>query len=238
MTGTSIPAGTVVINQLTGTIGGIGTYTLSAAATATISSAAIASGWVVNIHAGKKLKFLGGTGQAQEITILSNTSNTITWLTAGTAPVTLATSYAILQQPIRGLAIALAWGFNLSNAAMKGKYLFVARGGAVVGFDRLDLTTDAFELMPITPQIETLTTGSMYAYDGADRLYFTKEATMRMYYLDLVTNTVHGAGMYPYLAGTATIGNRMEIFTTVDGLKYLWINRHSLQDVYRTLLFW
>jgi hypothetical protein len=176
------------------------------------------------------------TGQCMQIA--SNDGTSLTFVTAGTAPVTLATSYAIVQQPVRGLGIALAWGFGLSDFTMKGKYLFVARGGGVVGFDRLDITTDTFELMPITPQIETLSTGSMYAYDGIDRLYFTKEATLRMYYLDLVTNTVNGAGIIPYVAGTATIGNRMEIFTTEDGLKYLWVNRHSATDCFRSLLFW
>jgi hypothetical protein len=238
ITGTSIPTGTVIINQLTGTPGGVGTYTLSRAATAGISGATINYAWVVNFFAGRRLKMLGATGQAQEIPVLSNTSNTLTWLTAGTAPVTLMTPYVIMHQQMRGLGVAMNWGFGTSNLAIRGKYFFIPRGGAVLGFDRWDMTTDQIDLMPITPQIETLTTGSMYAYDGGDRLYFTKEATLRVYYLDLTTNTLHGAGMIPYLAGTAIIGNRMEIFTTEDGLKYLWINRHSLQDCYRALLFW
>jgi len=85
---------------------------------------------------------------------------------------------------------------------------------------------------------ETLTTGSQYAYDGGNRLYFTKEVTNRMYYLDVNTNTIHGAGMYPYTAGTATLGNRMEIFETADGLKYLWINRQFFAECFRQLLFY
>jgi hypothetical protein len=93
-------------------------------------------------------------------------------------------------------------------------------------------------MMPISRQIETLTTGSQYAYDGVDRLYFTKEATQRLYYLDLVTGIVHGAGQYPYVAPTAIMGNRMEVFTTADGLKYLWLNRQSFAECFRALLFW
>ncbi len=92
--------------------------------------------------------------------------------------------------------------------------------------------------MSITPQIETLTTGSMYAYDSRDRLYFTKDATQRVYYLDLVTNTVHGASHFPYAAPTAVIGNRMEIFETEDGLHYLWLNRSSFTECFRRLLFY
>jgi len=44
--------------------------------------------------------------------------------------------------------------------------------------------------------------------------------------------------MYPYVAPTAVLGNRMEIYTTQDGLKYLWLNRASFQECYRTLIFW
>jgi hypothetical protein len=94
-------------------------------------------------------------------------------------------------------------------------------------------------LLSTSPQIETLTTGTMTAYDGADRFYFTKDATMRFYYLDLITNRIFGAGIAPITAaGTATIGNRMEIFETEDGLKYLWANRHSNADNFRVFLHW
>ena len=78
----------------------------------------------------------------------------------------------------------------------------------------------------------------MYAYDDEDRLYFTKDVTMRMYYLDINTNIIHGAGMYPYVAGTAQVGNRMEIFNTADGLKYLWLNRHAQVECFRQLLWY
>jgi hypothetical protein len=192
--------------------------------------------WVVNIHAGRKVKFLSSTGQAQELSITSNTSNTLTFALA-TAPVAAATSYAIIQPPVRGTGIELNWAYGMSDTAMRGKYMFIARGGAALGFDRLDLTTDQWVLLSITPQVETLSSGSMYAYDGGDRLYFTKDITQRCYYIDLTTNTMHGASIYPYAAGTAIIGNRMEIFTTIDGLKYMWLNRHSFQECFRQLLW-
>ena len=59
-----------------------------------------------------------------------------------------------------------------------------------------------------------------------------------MYYLDVATNIIHGAGMYPYAAPTATLGNRMEIFSTVDGLKYLWLTRQGFTEAFRELLFY
>ena len=193
--------------------------------------------WVVNIWTGKKVRILGGTGQSQELTITSNTSNTLTF-GAGTAPVAGASSYVLLDQPVRGTGIEISWVFGTSDANLRGKYLFCPRGGGVVGFDRYNLTTDRVELSPITPQLETLTTGTQCSYDGGDRIYFTKDITLRMYYLDVVLQTVHGAGQMPYTAGTTILGNRMEIFTTPDGVKFLWINRHSNTECFRQVLFW
>ena len=189
--------------------------------------------WVVNIWAGRRLKMISGTGQSIEILIASNTSNTLTFATT-TAPVAASTSYAIVGGILKGPGIDLRWAYNPTSD--KGKYLYCPRGGGVVGFDRLNLNTDLWESMSLSPQATTLTTGSMYTYDGGDRIYFTKEATLRNYYIDLVKNSVEGAGIIPYLAGTATLGNRYEIFTTADGLKYLWVNRHSAQDVFRQLI--
>jgi hypothetical protein len=233
ITGAGVTTGTIILSQLTGTPNGAGTYLVSQSQT--VASTTLTSGWVVNIFAGRRVKITSGTGQAQELLITSNTNNTLTFGIA-TAPVTLVSTYAILQVPVRGIGIELNWAYGTSDANMRGKFLTAPRGGATVGFDRLDLTTDKWDLMPITPQLETLTTGSMYAYDGNDRLYFTKEVTQRVYYIDLVTNTVHGAGIYPYAAGTTILGNRMEIFETIDGIKYLWLNRHSQFECFRALL--
>jgi hypothetical protein len=242
VTGTSIPTGAVVLEQLTttmsnGSLGGTGTYRLSMAATALISGATITPGWVVNAYAGRRLKIIGSTGQSQELAIISNTNNTLTFA-AATAPVTLVSSYVILQPLPLGVGISLLWLFNLSNSLFKGKYLAVARGGGFLGFNKLNITTDQWEMIAITPQVETLGTGSQYAYDGGDRLYFTKDITLRFYYIDMNTHTIHGAGIVPYAAGTAIIGSRLEIYTTADKLKYLWTNRHSATECFKQLLFY
>ena len=139
--------------------------------------------------------------------------------------------------PVRGTGIELSWLYGQSDSTRRGSYFIVPRGGGAFGFDRLNIQTDAWSLMTISPQFETLTTGSMYSYDGGDRFYFTKEVTQRVYYISVDNNTVYGAGLYPYTAGAAIIGNRMEIFTTFDGLKYLWLNRHSNLECFRMLAY-
>jgi hypothetical protein len=78
----------------------------------------------------------------------------------------------------------------------------------------------------------------LYNYDGKDTLYIQKDATGRVYTLNLAQNRVDGAGTVPYGQGAALIGNRMEIATTADGLKYIYMIRHSDTTMWRTLAFW
>lgn len=192
--------------------------------------------WTVNIWAGRRVRVLTSGGPI-EVIIASNTANTLTVSTI-TLPVTLVTQYVILEGNAKGLGTNANWAFGTSNAAYKGRFIFILRGGGLYGFERLDLTTDRISVINTSPLSETLTTGSMTAYDGGDRIFFHKDATQRVYSLDVVKGKINGASMYPYAAPTAVIGNRMEIFTTKDGLKYLWLNRASFSECFRCLLFW
>jgi hypothetical protein len=192
--------------------------------------------WPVNIWAGRRVRVLTSGGPI-EVIIASNTSNTLTVATI-TLPVTLVTQYAILEGNAKGTGVSVNWAFGTTNAAYRGRYMWIARGGGAYGFERIDLTTDRISVVNTAPLTETLTTGSMTAYDGLDRIYFHKDATQRVMSLDVVTAKVNGASMYPYVAPTAIIGNRMEIFTTRDGLSYLWLNRASFAECFRCLLYW
>ncbi len=138
---------------------------------------------------------------------------------------------------VKGAGHELSYAYGLSDSTKRGKYIFCARGGGVAGIDRLDITTDKWMLFPDI-STETLNTGSNFAYDGGDRLYFTKDATQRLYYLDLLTHSVHGAGKVVYDAPVAVAnrGNCMEIFTTADGLKYIWISRSSFTECFKQLI--
>lgn len=235
VSGTGIPTGAVIAAFGTGT-GGAGTYTLSQVCTSTNASITMASGWVVNAYAGKRVRGLSAAGPF-EIAIASNTNNTLTF-GVSTAPVTLQTGYVIVEGPARGLGTVANWAFGTSDAAQRGRYIYVTRGSTAVGFDRVDLTTDRVSMMMTTPATEALSSGTMAAYDGGDRIYFHKDATQRIFSLDVVTGKVNGASMYPYAAGNAISGNRMEVFSTTDGLKYLWLNRAGFLECYRCLVWW
>lgn len=195
--------------------------------------------WAVNVYTGRRVKKTAGAGMGDvEGIISSNTATTLTITVVGTLPVANSTSYSILDEPVRGTGTNLLAAFNPSKAEAKGKYIYSPRGGAVHGWDRYNIVTNRWEMMTISPQIETLTTGTNCTYDGGDRIYFTKDATQRIYYLDLNSSWIHGAGQYPYLAPTGIASNRMEIIGTADGLKYLWINRASNVECFKQLMFY
>lgn len=189
--------------------------------------------WRVNQWAGKRLRFTGGTGQAVEQTIASNTATTLTFA-AGTAPST-DTTYTILDLAPRSTGTELIWLFG----AGQDNKLFVSRGGATNHFDFININNGTVELGPYTtPNFETFTTGTMYAYDGDRSIYINHNITNRIYRYDVITRELTLSGMIPYGHSTATLSNKMEIVNGPDGLKYLYVARHTGTEVFRTLLFW
>lgn len=239
ITGTGIATGTRIISGQ-----GTTTLTLSQPTTSSVSGTMTCCAWGSSggssYLVGKRIRIISGTGANQELTITGVTpaTGTLTFATA-TAPAANS-SYTIVSTPLKGAGHELTWIFGNSgvHAEDRGRYVFIARGGAVVGIDKIDLNTDRVIFVHTTPFTETLTTGSYFAYDGHDKLWFTKDATQRIYALDVNTGYVHGGGTIPYVAGTAQIGNKMEIFTTADRLSYIWINRHANTEHFRALLYY
>lgn len=240
VSGTGIAAGARVVSG-----GGTTSLVLDTPHTATVSGTITISAWqagtTTNMLVGRKLRILtGATGLNQDLAItqVDRATGTITFALA-TAPVNGVSVYSILPAITPGAGSTIQWVSDSSYAANKGKFLVRFRGGAAAGMDRFDLNSDEFIPMYSVPFAETLGSGTQYAYDGLDRIYFTKDVTNRLYYLDTNTNTVHGAGVIPYLVGpTAGIGNLMEIFKTIDGLKYLWVVRKAATETFRALLFY
>lgn len=193
--------------------------------------------WAVNQWAGKRVRITSGTGYALEATISSNTNNTLTISTLSVA-VDNTTTYTILGNTVRSTSPSCLWIYGNSNVDTKGNKIIAARGGGSNFFDIYDITTEMWDFTKfVTPQQELLATGTMYCYDDSNRVYFTVASTNRVFYLDVNTLTVHGCGMTPAQGG-AIIGNRMEMVTTADGLKYLYIMKHSDIYMWRSLIWW
>lgn len=199
--------------------------------------------WAVGALVNKYVVFLAGTGLNQFLQITANTANTLTFA-VGTAPVANVTAYAITNSTsVVGAGAGLNWVYNNRNSATKGVYIIRLRGGALLGLERLDTRTDTMELLQPQDNFETFTTGTMSAYDGNGYIYIAKESTGRLYVYDVDNNRLFPAGQVPFAAfSTAVVGNRMEVFEAIDsaksGIKFLWLNKASLAENTRTLLFW
>jgi hypothetical protein len=233
ISGTGITTGTQIVSGA-----GTNTLTVNQPHSGTVSGTMTCTAWNQSL-VGRRIKIQSGaTGLNQEltITVVAPTTGTLTF-GAATAPVNGVAVYSLLSTPVKGAGVLAQWASGNSVALNRGKHIWLVRGGATVGADQLNINTDRIKTNYLTPFAENLGSGSMYAYDGLDRIYFTKDVTQRVYYIDLNTGIIHGAGMMPYLAGTAQLGNKMEVFTTVDGLKFLWVVRQGQPEVFRQLLF-
>jgi hypothetical protein len=209
---------------------------LATAGSTTSVTEATTKNWIVNQWGGKRVRITGGTNLGQEATVQSNTA---TALTTGTITAPDATStYCIYGIPARGAGIQALWLWGLSVPEIRGKFILVPRGGASNTADIYDITTGTWTYgYHFSPQQETFTTGSMYAYDGHNTIYFHKDATGRIFSFNFVTEVQRGALQLTDLHGAALIGNRMEIIETEDGLDFLYLMGHSTTKMYRALLF-
>lgn len=193
--------------------------------------------WTVNQWAGKRVRITGGLGQSQDLLIASNTATVLTF-GAGTAPDTTST-YTILGVPAKGAGIELMWVYGNSVTKDRGRYMFVARGGGSNIIDKYDIVKNSWVLSPyIHPQTEIYTTGCMYTYDGSDGIIIHRgdaTTTFRTFVLDVNTLAIKNIGTPPYGHSTPILGNRMEIIVTSDGLKYIYLMRHTGQEMWRVL---
>lgn len=194
--------------------------------------------WETNYWVGSRVRFMSGTSQGNEYAITANTSTTLTFA-LGTAPDT-STAYAILEASPKANGLHIDNITNCSDTTLNHKYLYSFTGTATAELSRYNINTEHWEFLSYFPQTETMTTGAMYVYDGDDRIYYIQGATTlaKLMYYDIAKNIVVPASQPPYGMGAAVSGNRMEIIKTEDGLKYLYLLRHSGTEMWRTLLYW
>ena len=219
----------------------MGTQGLATGTFAATTLADSTKNWTTNKWAGKRLIMTSGTGQRQETTIQSNTNNTLTFTSVTTVP-DATTTYTILGEPPRSTGIELKWLFGVSKTSDKGRWLIFPRGGGSNVMDKYDIINDYWDVTTLfSPQSETLNTGTSYAYDGADMCYFTVGIAsdfIYIYSLNLVTDSVDGAFQTTTLqGGTAHIGNLMEVVTSDDGGKFLFIGVNTSKLMYKASIY-
>ena len=209
----------------------------SATATTLVDST---KSWDNNQWQACRVRIVAGTGLGNEATITANTATQLTASGIGTPDST--SVYVIYEPQSRGVAVErFDWLFGLSDPAKKGRQIIQVWGGngTMANVDIYDIPSNTWVANIITsPSAWSLSSGSMYAYDGADGYFGTVATTGRVFKLDIPTMTIEAAGITPYAHGTVLQRSGMQVLTTEDGLKYLYIQRHTGQEMWRTLKFW
>jgi hypothetical protein len=85
---------------------------------------------------------------------------------------------------------------------------------------------------------DVISNGSSFAYDGKDVIYIQISNSGTIQQLDVKKRILDGGSRIPGAMSTTYNGNRMDIITTEDGLKFLYIQQSNGVLVWRTLLFW
>jgi len=212
-----------------GTCSGAGTST-------TLNDAA--QSWSTNQYVGHRVRVISGTG-SNEMTITANTATSLTF--AGGSATDTTSRYVIYGVSPRSVGFSFIWADNAtyptSAAESKGRYIYSFRGGTIPGIDRYDISSmQWFPLQPI-PSVGQFTTGSQYTYDGVNTIYMEKDSTQRMFRYNIGDNSIEPTGTAPFPGATAVAMNRFEIIN-VNGLIYLYFNRHSSQEFFRCLQWW
>lgn len=131
-----------------------------------------------------------------------------------------------------GCALVWAFGFNADR-------LYYLRGTASASLYYFTISTPAWSAdTAYQPKTETFTAGTCVAYDGANRIFITKDATHRIYYYQLNEDKMYPGGYWPYLSGTAIVGDGLVYVKSEDGAEYIYYRRHTGTELWRMLIGW
>jgi hypothetical protein len=191
--------------------------------------------WITNQWAGKRVRIIGGANQSLEIAITSNTATTLSF-SAQTAAIDNTSNYVIIGVPARGAGCNLKWTYGNGN----DNYIWTATGGSTALYQRLNINNQTYDygFMISGNLADVISNGSSFAYDGKDVIYIQISNSGTIQQLDVKKRILDGGSRIPGAMSTTYNGNRMDIITTEDGLKFLYIQQSNGVLVWRTLLFW
>jgi hypothetical protein len=126
----------------------------------------------------------------------------------------------------------------LASGQLNARYIYSFRGGVSNVLDRYDIALNAWSVIPYGDQNETLTAGSCSVTDR-ERIYILKDSTNRLFYFDVVLNTIRPFNTLLYGASTATAGDKLAITKYVDGateIPFLFLRRPSGIEMFRMMV--
>jgi hypothetical protein len=136
---------------------------------------------------------------------------------------------------VNGAGCSLAWmpGWNTDRIVR-------IRGGATAVIDYYSIINNNWTTITYLPATETFTTGTMIATKGmaGDKIYIQKDATLRIYCLDLGDLTLTPqATEYIVATGAALVGDRMVYVIETNGIEFIYFALHTSANFLRTPIY-
>lgn len=117
--------------------------------------------------------------------------------------------------------------------------LYRLRGANTNVIDYYDIAGNAWTAVTYAPATETFTTGSnMKTRFDTTKIIIQKDATARLYELDLATNIMRAkATQYVIANGTAVVGDKLAFVKEANGVEFIYVAVQSSTNWLRTGLF-
>ena len=131
-----------------------------------------------------------------------------------------------------GAGCSLHWAHGISTDR-----LYYFRGTATAALYYFTISTTTWSaIQTIVPATETFTIGTCAVNPaGGQYLYIQKDATHRVYRLDLTALTIVAFVTIPYVS-TAIVGDNLAYVTCTDGAQYLYYRRQTGAELWRLLI--
>lgn len=150
------------------------------------------------------------------------------------------TTGAAWSAALAAVPAATGGGANTFYPAAYAPYQILAfRGAGTAQYYMYNIGTNAWTTPTVFAAGETFTTGASAAMvSGKRKLIILKEATTRLYVLDLLTGIYEPGGYLPYAAPGGYDGKRLRVVTSPDGAQFLYVRRAAGPEFYRLALEW
>lgn len=127
--------------------------------------------------------------------------------------------------------------WTAENAIINGRRIYSLRGGASAVMDYYDIALNTWVSgVPFSPGVETVTTGTKYAYIG-DYLYIHKDATGRWFRYSFPEQSMAGWSTNVYAGGAAVVGDTaFDLYEPSTGVRFIYMILNTSSIVMRCLI--
>lgn len=186
-------------------------------------------------------------GNDDFIYILGNGAVTMYRLTISTGVVATATVNGGARSSAPGIGMSANWisktgktAWQNENDFLDGRFIYSFRGAATGTLHRYDIALLTWIDVNYNRLQETFTTGSSFDSDGS-RIYANKEATGRIFYVDVVENEITGFSTDFYPQSTAVLGDKSFTVAYSDGtgqdIKWLYYLGNTTNILRRIMIY-